>query len=90
MDDMASRLASLEGVAPRVKEEIKTLQSGLAVAEAVCPELWVSPDFDRPPIPGLLQVRVLPAETMASIASLRSNKSCTTTVLVGSLASSES
>ena len=58
IDDLESRLASLEGAAPKVKEEIKALKCGLAVAEAVCPELWIAPDFDRPPIPGLLQVRL--------------------------------
>jgi hypothetical protein len=58
IDDMETRLASLEGAAPRVKQEIKALFTGLAVAEAAAPCVWVPPDFDRAPIPGLLQVRL--------------------------------
>ena len=58
IDDMEARLASLEGAAPRVKQEIKALFTGLAVAESATPCVWVPPDFDRAPVPGLVQVRL--------------------------------
>ena len=57
--DLETRVAGLEHSAPRIDTEIKQLQDGLAVAAAPVGDNFARlfDDFDRAPVPGLVQIR---------------------------------